>query len=399
MRKNLALPNRDLAGLLQALRWRTWLRMALVGWVPAVAGGGWVRLNAVTALTLGMMLALGGCGGGGGGTPGAPTPAPPRSVIISGTVNSLAAGQSLTLQNNGADSLVVTADGAFRFATRVNEGAAFAVRVAIQPVGQSCIAERGTGTALADVTDIVVMCRNVPTATYRVGGTVSGLPGNGPILVLRNNRLDYLDMAVNGSFRFNEPVPAGESYAVVVDRLPDGQSCTVTRGVGTSTVDVTDVEVVCRAASATPPGGVLGMAGTWLNGVCSPADDGRSTKVLWRVTPHTDTSVAVSESSVQFANGRCEGGVAALGAFAPASVITVRRTASTATTTATWSHWTPSGGVPIAALWHWRRNELCLKFGTIGDATDPELALPTPERVEAHFATVSSTSASCFVRY
>lgn len=346
-------------------------------------------------LVTGLVAGLAACGGGGGNSTAPPAA---RNFSIGGSVDGLAAGRNLTLQNNGIDSLALAGNGSFGFATRVAEGSAYAVTVAIQPQGQHCTVERSSGSALANVSDVAVVCSDVPVVSYRIGGTVSGLPGNGSVLVLRNNRLDFLDVSIDGSFRFNVPVAAGAAYAVVVQTLPAGQLCAVSNGVGTASADVNDVEVVCSAASAAPPGGVQSMAGTWLNGVCSAGAAGQSTRRLLRVTRQSDSSVAVSESTVVFATTTCQGSFTP-GAFAPASLVTVRRTASTATTTATWAHWQPPTGAALyASLWHWRRNELCLKEGRIGDATDPETALPTAEQVEAHFAPVPSGNAACYVR-
>ncbi len=53
--------------------------------------------------------------------------------------------QSVVLQNNGAGNLTVAAPGAFTFATPVATGAAYAVTVATQPVGQICTPIGGLG--------------------------------------------------------------------------------------------------------------------------------------------------------------------------------------------------------------------------------------------------------------
>lgn len=365
------------------------------GGCPRSARRAWLQgERAAVVVVLGVMLL--GCGGGGGGDESGTTP-PPRTYVISGTLSGLAGNRSITLQNNGADDQVLSANGSFSFGTRVPEGGPYAVRVAVQPQGQECRVERSTGSALANVNDVVVVCSNVPAATYRIGGTVSGLLGNGSILGLRNNQLDFLEIAVDGDFRFNVPVAAGEPYAVVVQTLPAGQRCTVSDGVGIATADVSNVSVLCAAASAAPAGGVQGMAGTWLNGACVPHASGQSTKKLLRVTRQSDLSVAVSESTASYANASCSGSFTP-GAFAPASLVTVRRTESTETTTATWAHWEPASGIVYSSLWHWRRDELCLKEGNIADSSNLEALLPTAASVEAYFSSISASNAACFLR-
>jgi len=75
---------------------------------------------------------------------------------VGGTVSGLSGG--VTLQNNGADDLVVNADGSFTFATPVKEGDTYAVTVSAQPTDQTCTVTNGSGTVTADVADVTVAC-------------------------------------------------------------------------------------------------------------------------------------------------------------------------------------------------------------------------------------------------
>ncbi|MCB1627626.1 MAG: FG-GAP repeat protein, partial [Xanthomonadales bacterium] len=70
---------------------------------------------------------------------------------IGGTLFGLAAGGSLTLQNNGGDDLVLGTDGAFAFPTQLLHGSPYAVTVASAPAGQSCVVNPDTGTATGTV--------------------------------------------------------------------------------------------------------------------------------------------------------------------------------------------------------------------------------------------------------
>lgn len=348
------------------------------------------RRAAVATVCLAALLA--GCGGDdGGAAPGTTTP----SYTVGGSLAGLVSGRRLTLRNGG-ESLALTGNGAFSFDGRVAEGAAYDVIVALQPQGQQCSVERGQGRARANVADIAVRCTEVPVATYRVGGTVSGLRQDGSILVLRNNRLDFLDVAVNGSIRFNTPLFAGDAYEVVVDTLPTGQRCEVRNGSGViAAADVTDVEVVCTTAPVAPAGGVQGLAGGWLNAACTALPDGRSARELLVITRLTDTSMSVAASRWEFADATC-GAVQQLGAFAPASEVVVRRTESTAATTATWSHEQTSTGALRSNLWHRTAGDrLCRLVGNVGDATDPEGQLPTAQAAEAYFAALAPANPAC----
>src|SRR5512135_1488666 len=80
---------------------------------------------------------------------------------VGGTLSGLASGATVTLQNNGADALVLDSNGVFTFATSLAAGASYAVAVGIQPTGQTCVVSNGSGTVgSANVTDIAVACTN-----------------------------------------------------------------------------------------------------------------------------------------------------------------------------------------------------------------------------------------------
>lgn len=99
-----------------------------------------------------------------------------------------------------------------------------------------------------------------PSATYTIGGSVSGLTGTG--LVLRNNGGGDLPVAANGPFTFATPVAQGGSYAVTVHTQPTGQTCTVAGGSGTvNAANVGSVQVACRATAGPGPGPGPGAGG------------------------------------------------------------------------------------------------------------------------------------------
>jgi hypothetical protein len=88
-----------------------------------------------------------------------------------------------------------------------------------------------------------------PPITYSIGGSVSGLTGQG--LVLQDNGGDNLNVTVNGSFTFAKSLLSGAKYAVAVATQPTGQTCTVTNAGGTvGSTKVINVAVTC-AANAT----------------------------------------------------------------------------------------------------------------------------------------------------
>lgn len=116
------------------------------------------RLTAHFVVALGV-LGLVSCGGGGGsGGAGPPAPLP---VTVGGTASGRTAGDTLVLQNNGADDLSITANGVFTFATPVALSGAYAVTVLTTPAGKTCTVGNGSGTAGANVTNVTVTCAPV----------------------------------------------------------------------------------------------------------------------------------------------------------------------------------------------------------------------------------------------
>jgi hypothetical protein len=148
-----------------------------------------------------------------------------NTYTIGGSISGLAAGASVVLQDNAADNLTRSSNGAFVFATAVASGAAYSVTVLTQPTSptQVCVATNGSGTVGgANVTTVSIACT---TSTFTVGGSVAGLVGTG--LVLQNNGGNNRSIAANGSFVFTTPVASGAAYAVTVLTQPTGptQTC------------------------------------------------------------------------------------------------------------------------------------------------------------------------------
>jgi len=93
-------------------------------------------------------------GQSGGGTPATAT------YSIGGTVSGLAAGATLSLNDNGTDPLTLSADGAFTFLTELSSGSAYSVTVQRQPVGQTCTIIDASGEVNgANITNIAVTCQ------------------------------------------------------------------------------------------------------------------------------------------------------------------------------------------------------------------------------------------------
>jgi len=175
---------------------------------------------------------------------------------VSGTVSGLNSGRSLVLQDDGANSVTVSADGTFTFATPVAGGTNYGVTVLTQPSGQSCSVTDGTGTMGSDdVSNVVVDCSN---GKYNIAVTVSGLVAGG--LTLQDNGGGTLSISANGTFNFNQPVASGSAYAVTVASEPLGQNCTVNNGTGTvQSSNIANIGVVCVSNLYTVGGTLAGL--------------------------------------------------------------------------------------------------------------------------------------------
>jgi sugar lactone lactonase YvrE len=98
------------------------------------------------------------------------------NYTIGGTVTGLPASETLTLLDNGADTLTLVAPGAFTFATPVAFNTSYAVTVGTQPLWQSCVVSNGSGVATANVTSVTVACSlKQATVTTLAGSGAFGL--------------------------------------------------------------------------------------------------------------------------------------------------------------------------------------------------------------------------------
>jgi len=87
-----------------------------------------------------------------------------NTYSVGGSVAGLSS--QVTLANNGADFLTITANGAFTLPTAMPTGGTFNVTVNTQPLGQTCVVSNGTGTvAAANVTNVAVTCSSLPIGT------------------------------------------------------------------------------------------------------------------------------------------------------------------------------------------------------------------------------------------
>jgi hypothetical protein len=211
--------------------------------------------------TLGALL-ISGCSGvklpaGGGTTGGTGAGGQGASLTVAGNIIGLT-GTGLVLQDNGTDDLAVTGTGNMAFTFKTPVSGPFKVTVKTQPSSpvQNCSVANGTGTAVANVTDVQVTCGNV----YTIGGSLSGLASTSSI-TLQDNGGDNLKLTTNGTFTFPTPLSATTKYTVTILTQPTApaQICVVVNGTGTANVDITNVQITCPQPTLTIGGQLIGL--------------------------------------------------------------------------------------------------------------------------------------------
>jgi hypothetical protein len=101
-----------------------------------------------------------------------------KTYSITGSVGGLV-GTGLVLQNNGGDSLPISANGVFTFATPLPAGATYNVTVASQPNGRNavCMVSGGSGTMpTQNITSVTVTCAQYGTTCNTLLGAIPSTP-------------------------------------------------------------------------------------------------------------------------------------------------------------------------------------------------------------------------------
>ena len=102
-------------------------------------------------------------------------------------------------------------------------------------VGRACDADADCGSSAC--------VANRCVTTFAISGSLSGLP-SGEQVRIRNNGADELTLSVNGGFTFPRRVPG--AFEVTITQQPANALCTVARGTGVATEDVSDVRISCQ---------------------------------------------------------------------------------------------------------------------------------------------------------
>lgn len=147
---------------------------------------------------------------------------------VSGTLSGMDAGQQTTLQNNGGDNIVVTANGPFVFPTQLRSLALFSIAVISQPNNQFCTVIRPTGVIPTD--GLKADVTKVSCAANSLGVTVTGLAAGNSVSLA--NAATTLTASANGLASFSGILVGATAYAVTITTQPTNQTCTLTNASG-----------------------------------------------------------------------------------------------------------------------------------------------------------------------
>jgi hypothetical protein len=190
----------------------------------------------------------------------------PNAYTIGGTVTNL--NGSVQLQDNGGDTITISANGSYAFPTPIAVNSGYNVTVLTQPAyppaKQTCTVSNHMGTVT--VTDITNVDVNCTTDSFHVSGASSGVTGT---IVLQNNGGDNITQTTSGAFMFATAIASGRPYAVTVSQSPPTLGCSVMNATGTiANSDITNVAVSCRYRDpGVACGGAYCMGGA---GCCDP---------------------------------------------------------------------------------------------------------------------------------
>jgi hypothetical protein len=184
-----------------------------------------------------------------------------QAYTVGGNLIGLAYGDSLTLQDNGSDVLVLSANGPFKFSKPIVTGSPYTVTVTnpTSPAVQTCVVTSGAGTmGTAPVNTVGVNCT---TSTYTLSVTLTGLDPNDSFTA--NSSGGTVTFAVGsggGTLTFPNPIASGSYYygSYGVATGPDYQYCTIP-GVTITNTNAT-VTGSCGAVSYSVGGTVTGLA-------------------------------------------------------------------------------------------------------------------------------------------
>ncbi len=226
---------------------------------------------------------------------------------VGGTVSGLA-GTGLVLQNNGGDSLTISANGSFIFPTRISVGGAYNVTVQTSPTtpNQTCAVELGNGLALVPVTNVQVTCRT-PTS-FSDGAVVTNPFGDSAVsgMIFQYNGKLYVGPNVAETAVFEMSADMSTFATVTIDGdgtigAPFASFIGLPNVSGNNLAGIDAFYSGCAGASSTTLTGsdCTGAGGTEYN-VIGGYNTGGSYQSMWTTTDTSSPWTYTQRSSFEF---------------------------------------------------------------------------------------------------
>lgn len=200
-----------------------------------------------------LFITLSSCGGGGGGGGNGTA----TSFSIGGTVSGLDNGKQVVLSDNGTGALDISQNGSFQFAQKVALNGSYAVTVATQPPGETCVVLNGSDSDVsANITNVKVICSN---KTVAIGGVVSGLEAGVSVMLTLSTNNNSITVSQNSNFTFPSVIPMYSLYNVTAKSSSNAEICSVTNNSGIAVSNIANIKVICSAQTLTVSGNVSGL--------------------------------------------------------------------------------------------------------------------------------------------
>jgi hypothetical protein len=170
-----------------------------------------------------------------------------QAFDIGGTVSGLVAGGTLVLTDaNTSAQVEISTNGSYTFGTNFADGSNYLITATTTPISQTCVVSNGAGTINgADITDVNVVCANAP-GIFSIGGTVSGLPDGGILLLENEDGGAFKEITANGPYIFDVGYTDLALYQVAVVSEPAGYDCLIANGSGSiNGANVSNIDVTC----------------------------------------------------------------------------------------------------------------------------------------------------------
>lgn len=139
--------------------------------------------------------------------------ATPSTRVVGGSISNLGSAQSLILQNNSGDDLMLSANGNFQFSTSIADGNDYSVAIVTQPTRQTCSITNASGTISgANISDVAITCVTTAPIIFTTAATFTGdlvTAGAGANAIVSADALCMNDANNPGAGRFKALIVDG----------------------------------------------------------------------------------------------------------------------------------------------------------------------------------------------